>query len=1217
MCKNFFIDKLRVNKKNWLQFFLSLIVLLAANHAFAVTYTFSDTGVSPALSGCSRTGAGTYVCTNAVTLTGNDSIVIAGTVPATITFNSNLTLQFLNESTSAKINSAGLASNLNLIINGNLTTGKKVIVQAQIRAGSVNDPGGDVVFGGSINTTTGNINIGYSSDVTGSITSTSGQITLGDQITVSGAVTSTSGGINFTNQSTIGGDVSCSSCVFTLSGLPSRINGNVNVAKLLDYVDIYNRGTQYGGSITVTSTSLVDAYLKLGNFSNVAGNVSAISNFANNPFVIIGNSAIVQGSVSATANASAADAYVYIYDLARVVGNVSANATTAFEFARVETRPGANIGGSISAIAATPSYGTVYLYSGTVSGSVVSSDSVYNFANVAGCVQSTNPSGADITLYSGSTSGGVCCGSSNNGCTNSCVFNLAGAMPPTCSLDATLIAYYALDESSWNGTLNETKDTAGFIGGPFDGQAIGTPRPTATNNSPARAGANGTCGYAGFAGSSGASAFILDGLPVSTANGAKTSVSFWMYWDGASVVKIPISWNKYDLVINTDGFGFSTLELDRFGISSTAGLALNWRHIVAIFTNGNVAGNELYIDGVKRTLTQIRGTPNNTSAVVQSPLKVGGSNFVNTVGFDRGRIDEVKVYRGALTQTQVTADFNATHACLFFNVVPSRFNCVATGANASDGRLFTQVAGSAFNVDVVALKADNSIETAFVTSGTKNVNVEFVNGAGTTACGSRATLSPAVSQTVTFAPADAGRKAVTATITSAHRDVVCRVTDANQAPSVVGCSTDDFAVRPASFTVTSTANADAAGTSITASPIVKAGAPFTLTANTGVAGYDGTPLIDATKLNAHVGAAQLGTLNGNFSAANIATGLASGNAFNYSEVGYFRLTANGVFDSTFTAVDAASGDCATGFVSAGGRQACSFGNTVATNFFGRFIPDRFAMTTGANTEGCDSGNFTYFGQDGLSTGFSLVAQNTSNATTLNYTGGFAKLGVNIWSNFSFDALGLPAGAILSASATAPTGSWLNGTASISAKHLISRPSSAVAPANITIRAAPTDADGVTMSRAAVGSASLFRYGRLWLPNSYGSELLPLNIPIEAQYWNGNAYVRNQQDNCSAVPANSLAMSNFRNNLAACETQLSGGGVLLNGNVSANLSRPGAGNSGSVDLTLNLNGASGNTCNSATQSSAGNANMPWFGNNPNARATFGIFKTPMIYMRENF
>ena len=99
------------------------------------------------------------------------------------------------------------------------------------------------------------------------------------------------------------------------------------------------------------------------------------------------------------------------------------------------------------------------------------------------------------------------------------------------------------------------------------------------------------------------------------------------------------------------------------------------------------------------------------------------------------------------------------------------------------------------------------------------------------------------------------------------------------------------------------------------------------------------------------------------------------------------------------------------------------------------------------------------------------------------------------------------------------------------------------------------------------------------------------------------------------------MSNYRNNLTACETQLgysSGSGALINGvSKTLRLTKPGAGNNGTVDLTLNLTSASGNTCNSATESTATAASIPWFGTNPVSRATFGIYKTPIIYLRENF
>jgi hypothetical protein len=781
----------------------------------------------------------------------------------------------------------------------------------------------------------------------------------------------------------------------------------------------------------------------------------------------------------------------------------------------------------------------------------------------------------------------------------------------------TLIAYYNMDENSWNGTLNETKDSAGYTGGPFDGQGIGSPKPTAASINPAKASATGTCGYATLSGlTTNGSGFTLDGLPLDTSAGANTTVSFWMLWNGTNYVQ-PLGWNLYNLFFSDGKFGFNTGSYDIWGINS-AGLANGWHHVVAVFNNGNVSNSQLYIDGVSQTLSQTNGSQiANSSAYVQSVLQVSGWTYDNAWRFVGGRIDEVKVYKGTLTQTQVTADYTAVHACAGFNVIPVDFNCVAVGAASNTGHLYTQVTASSFNFDVVALKADGTVETNYVASGSKNVTVEFVDGTGNTACSSRASINPAVSQSVTFSASDAGRKTISASITKAYRDLRCRVTDANQSPSVIGCSSDDFAVRPTSFTVSSNANADSTGTNVTATPTVKAGANFSMTAATGVAGYDGTPSIDNTKLSAHLGATQIGTLTGGFGAASTASGNATGAAFNYSEAGYFKFATNGVYDSSFTAVDSANGDCATGFSASGGKNACSFGNNSNTNYFGRFIPDHFVITPGTTTPSCGA-NFSYFGQDGFTTGFTLIAQNSSNSVTQNYTGGFAKLGLSTWSNYQFTAASLPLGATLSASATLLTGTWNNGSATVLAQHLISRPASAASPTSITISAAPVDSDGVTAASTAVSAASVFRYGRLAMPNIYGSELLPLTVNIEAQYWNGTAYQRNQLDNCSVVTLSSIAMGNYKSNLNACETQLSGAGTMVNGKSLVVLSKPGAGNNGSVDLSVNLNTASGATCNSNVATTATSAAIPWFGNaNPNARATFGIYKSPVIYLRENF
>ena len=94
-------------------------------------------------------------------------------------------------------------------------------------------------------------------------------------------------------------------------------------------------------------------------------------------------------------------------------------------------------------------------------------------------------------------------------------------------------------------------------------------------------------------------------------------------------------------------------------------------------------------------------------------------------------------------------------------------------------------------------------------------------------------------------------------------------------------------------------------------------------------------------------------------------------------------------------------------------------------------------------------------------------------------------------------------------------------------------------------------------------------------------------------------------------------------LAPCATRLSPGTTIsfvAGKPVGAGLvlTKPGAGNAGSVMLIVNAGAtATGNTCVGASQSAATAANLPWFGPNQGARATFGIFKSPIIYGRENY
>ena len=272
---------------------------------------------------------------------------------------------------------------------------------------------------------------------------------------------------------------------------------------------------------------------------------------------------------------------------------------------------------------------------------------------------------------------------------------------------------------------------------------------------------------------------------------------------------------------------------------------------------------------------------------------------------------------------------------------------------------------------------------------------------------------------------------------------------------------------------------------------------------------------------------------------------------------------------------------------------------------GRFSPRNF--TTALATQGC--GTFTYSGQPISVVTIKAMDGAATPAQTPNYVGAFART-VTV-----SDGSGSSVGSFSANLALA--GSFAGGAANAAPVFTFTTPKTA--PANVVLRAADGE---VTSSGFSEGLAPI-RSGRLALQNAYGSELLALPVPLTAQYWNGGNYSTNTADNCTVVPASSIVMGGYVAPLNACATQLSPAGNLAMAagklpGAGLTLTKPGLGRRGSVNLTINVGAAaSGNTCIGATQSAATAANLPWFGPNPGARASFGVFKSPIIYGRENY
>lgn len=296
-----------------------------------------------------------------------------------------------------------------------------------------------------------------------------------------------------------------------------------------------------------------------------------------------------------------------------------------------------------------------------------------------------------------------------------------------------------------------------------------------------------------------------------------------------------------------------------------------------------------------------------------------------------------------------------------------------------------------------------------------------------------------------------------------------------------------------------------------------------------------------------------------------------------------------------------------------------------TGNIGRFYAHHFDTTV--NTQGCAAGSFTYDRQPIPQ--ITVTAKANGNSTLLNYLGSsspafsFAKP-VTLTDNTSKGTITAGGSATVPVLAFSSGAATLNGSDANHPKATYTFNTNPTAASTIGIAASDADNSGVAGS---AGTANI-RSGRIKLANAYGSELLPLPIPFSLQYYNTTGWVKNSADTCTVLTPNNFAFTfpvSTSNKLAACETTMA-----LSGSAPdyiLKLTTPGSGNSGWVDLSLNLGAtASGSTCASPTSSSATTANTPWLqynwtgsgANNPSSRGTFGIYKgTPVIYMREMY
>jgi hypothetical protein len=665
---------------------------------------------------------------------------------------------------------------------------------------------------------------------------------------------------------------------------------------------------------------------------------------------------------------------------------------------------------------------------------------------------------------------------------------------------------------------------------------------------------------------------------------------------------------------------------------------------------GELVFDTMAIDGTP-TLTVGAGQTQRWNLAVGSLGKGGGSTEAGaaSVTMSWSLTAEKWAIGGVSVKPTVIGDFNVYET--------------STAAGAIYGFIKTKIAGASISLAIIRLNAG---KTAINTTFTGTVRVELLDASDNTgaldanACRPIGTgagqwkLIQTISTTLAFVSGDLGRKTISFTQPNSYRDVRIRVSYPTTSPTAIGCSTDNFAIRPntlTSFSVTD-ATETTAGTTRTlnlltfaaTTPIHKAGRPFTVRATAvNAAGtpatttlYTGAP---TPTLTACVGAACTATFGTLTLGASFASGVLTSNAATYNNVGSFALQ---LVDSSFANVDASDGSTTTE------RNITSSVVSV-----GRFVPDHFAVAYNTPVFGTTCGSFTYVGQAFNYTTapvITVTAQDfADNTTTLYATSGS-------WWRITNASL---TGKAYTAAAGTLDSSGITGTDPVIAASgggigtltfksgtggLLFTRSTPVAPfdADVSLAINVIDADGVTYASnparfgaATAGNGIAFsggkpmRFGQLALGNALGSELLNLPIPIQTQYWNGTSFVTNTLDSCTTITASNIALSNYQGALTS--GNLPSGNISISGAFNAGvgnlkLTEPSSAVNGSVDLCVDLGGDA--TC---TATSAGMSYLQgvWSGStytiDPRSRAAFGFSKgsyggggrDPFVYQRENY
>ncbi|MFH2135632.1 MAG: DUF6701 domain-containing protein [Pseudomonadota bacterium] len=376
----------------------------------------------------------------------------------------------------------------------------------------------------------------------------------------------------------------------------------------------------------------------------------------------------------------------------------------------------------------------------------------------------------------------------------------------------------------------------------------------------------------------------------------------------------------------------------------------------------------------------------------------------------------------------------------------------------------------------------------------------------------------------------------------------------------------------------------------------KAGASFKATVTARAFGGAATPSFGAgsdngtekvnltrTRVAPTAAGAVDGTLGGTTAIPrnSFSNGIATVSDLSWSEVGVITLTAS---NSTF------------------------LGNTLtttgSTGNIGRFTPDHFdteVILAAGVPMSCPTDltcpalydGFVYSGQNFT---LKVTAKNLNGGTTENYDNalGYEKTpSLEAWDALGSTTTQNPGGGTLAGAIA-----FSAGVADVSASYGLA--TATTAPTDIYVRA--KDEDGVTSLRAtsadSVEGGVKVANGRVKISNAYGSEKLPLSVPVTVQFYDGSLWQTSTTDGVTAL-ALAASYNVVKGTSVTGTTTPTGMTAWLNGTREIQLGKPTVGGTGNATITL--------------------VTPPSYLSVINGTATFGIYKgsKEFIYLREAY